>query len=141
MAKRPNKNDISIGKERWIEFGDLANSLPHAVEIDSYLTPIMPFMERLETSCMAECCGIDAFALWPEHIEHALAMLTPAELEALGNAWTSVEHTIEQLPSDTVVSTRMNQYFRKRVFLELLAHIREVIQSFRATGPASKPGR
>ena len=45
----------------------------------------------------------------------------------------SVQGEIERLPSDTVVSTRLNQYFRKQVFLEVLVHIRGVIE-----GPAAK---
>ncbi|WP_241020003.1 DUF6331 family protein [Burkholderia sp. Ac-20345] len=35
------------------------------------------------------------------------------------------------MPSDLVVSTRMNQYFRKAVVLELLAHIRTTIDAIR----------
>ncbi|ERJ32885.1 hypothetical protein L810_5747 [Burkholderia sp. AU4i] len=36
------------------------------------------------------------------------------------------------MPADLVVSTRMNQFFRKAVLVELLAHIRTTIDAIRS---------
>ena len=133
MGRRPHKNDISIGQDRWIHFGDLADGHVSAVNIDPHLAPVMPFLQRLETECVVDCCGIDAFGLWPEQIEKAVGTLSQRERDKLVTRLRSVQGEIERLPSDTVVSRRLNQYFRKRVFLEVLVHIRGVIE-----GPAAK---
>jgi len=132
MARRPHQNDISIGQDRWIGFGDLAGGQARAVQIDPHLAPVMPFIEGLEKECVADCCGIDAFRLWPEEIEKAAATLSQLELEKLASDLASVHSEIERLPCDTIVSTRINQYFRKTVFLEVLTHIRNVVENVQA---------
>ena len=131
MARRPHKNDISIGKDAWITFGDLDDGQSRAVDIDPQLAPVLPFIESLETTCVAECCGMDAFLLWPEAIEKAAARYTRREREELSSKFAAVNDAIEALPSDTVLSTRLNQYFRKSVLLEVLAHICNVVEGVR----------
>src|SRR5262245_2403335 len=132
MGRRPHKNDISIGQDRWITFGDLAGGQARAVQIDPQLAPVMPFLESLETECVVDCCGIDAFGLWPEQVEKAVGTLRQRERDRLVTSLLSVQDEIGRLPSDTLISTRMNQYFRKEVFLEVLAHIRGVIEGIAA---------
>jgi hypothetical protein len=127
MGRRPHKNDISIGQDRWITFGDLEGGQVRAFQIDPSLAPIMPFLESLETECVVGCCGIDALGLWPEQIEKVVGTLGPRERDDLATSLLAVQGEIKQAPTDTVVSTRMNQYFRKEVFLEVLEHIRGVI--------------
>lgn len=131
MARRPHQNDICIGKDAWIAFGDLADGQSRAVEIDPHLAPVLPFIESLETACVAECCGIDAFLLLREEIQGAAASNARRELDEWLAKFTAVAKLIGALPCDTVVSTRMNQYFRKSVFLEVLAHIRRTIAGVR----------
>jgi hypothetical protein len=138
MGRRPHKNDISIGQDCWIRFGNLAGGQARAVQIDPYLAAVMPFLDSLETECVVDCCGIDAFGLWPEQIEKAVGSLSQRERERLASSLLSVQGDIERLPSDTVVSTRMNQYFRKEVFLEVLAHIRGVIEGLAAKLPTKE---
>jgi hypothetical protein len=127
MAKRPYKHDISIGKDTWIAFGDLAKCQGDPIEIDEQLSPVMPLFESLEIECVADCCGIDAFKLWPEEIAKAVAQCDPRELESLSSKIASVQTEISRLPSDIVVSRRLNQLFRKIVFLELLTPIRKAV--------------
>ncbi len=127
MDRNSHKNDISIGPDKWISFGDLAVSQTRAVQVDSQLASVMPLIERLETECVSQCCGIHAFRLWPEEIEKAISTLGHAERDKLASDLASVQVGIEQLPCDTVVSTRINQYFRKPVFLEILTHIHNVV--------------
>jgi len=138
MVRRPHKNDISIGQDKWIRFGNLAGDQARAIQIDPHLAPVMPFFERLETECVADCCGIDAFQLWPEEIEKVIATLGQGELATLTSELASVQSEIERLHCNTVVSTRMNQYFRRVVFLEVLTHIRNVVESVHAK-PAEPP--
>jgi hypothetical protein len=127
MDQPANKDDISIGKGRWITFGDLSEE-GEVIEIDRRLAPIMPLLDKLETRCRADCCGIQAFGLWPEDIKQAIATFGPAEREELAYYLACVQSEIEQLRCDTVNSSRMNQFFLKPVFVEVLAHIRSVVE-------------
>lgn len=126
MGTRPNPNDISIGEDCWITFGD-TEDFSRAVEIDPYLAPILPFLESLEVVCVAGCCGIDAFCLWPEEIEKATAAMGENQRQLLATNLMGVHDEIDRLSSDTLCSTRINQCFPKSVFMELLAHIRGVV--------------
>ncbi|VWC78599.1 DUF6331 family protein [Burkholderia contaminans] len=132
MNGRPHKNDISIGPDRWIEFGDLMGKQAQAVPIDPCLAGIMPLIDALETDCVAECCGIDAFVFWPDEIASAVGTRDCAALAQLADDLLMVQRSIDALPADLVVSTRMNQYFRKAAMLELLAHIRTTVDAIRS---------
>ncbi|WP_321856601.1 DUF6331 family protein [Burkholderia cenocepacia] len=138
MNKKAHKDDISIGPDRWIECGDLAGGHKHAIDIDPHLAAVMPSIDALETNCVAGCCGIDAFGLWPDEIAVALDTWDPDALTRLVDDLLSVEHAIEALPSDIVVSMRINQYFRKTVMLALLAHIRTTVDAIRSTRAAPR---
>lgn len=132
MSKRKHENDISIGEDCWVEFGNVAGDWAQASPIDPFLEPIMPLIERLETTCVADCCGIDAFALWPEDIQKAVSNLEEQQLETLTTSLLSLHHAIHELPVDLVVSRRINQSFHKDVFLQVLTHIHQVVENCRA---------
>ncbi|VWB71475.1 hypothetical protein BLA13014_03245 [Burkholderia aenigmatica] len=132
MNGKPHKNDISIGPDRWIEFGDLTGEQAQAVAIDPCLAGIMPLLDALETDCVAECCGIDAFVFWPDEIAGAVGTRDRAALVQLADELLTVQCSIDALPSDLVVSTRMNQYFPKAVMLELLAHLLTTVDAIRS---------
>lgn len=131
MNGKLHKHDISIGPDRWIEFGDLSGGQAQAAAIDPSLAEVMPLIDALETNCVAECCGIDAFGFWPDEIEVAVATRDRDALARLVDDLLSVQRSIDALPSEIVVSTRMNHYFRKAVLLELLAHIRTTVDAIR----------
>ncbi|VWC49895.1 DUF6331 family protein [Burkholderia lata] len=132
MNDKPHKNDISIGPDRWIEFSDLSGAQAQAVAIDACLAEVMPLLDALETDCVAECCGIDAFCFWPDEVAAAVSTRDRDALARLVDALLSVQRVIDALPSELVVSTRMNQYFRKAVVLELLAHLRTTVDAIRS---------
>jgi hypothetical protein len=143
-AGRSHKDDISIGKDRWIESGwlesgDMASAQSRAVEIDDSLAMVMPFFEKLEMDCVAECCGIDAFCFWPESIELALGSLSEQERAELPQDISMLEDRLRQLSCEAVVSGRLNQYFLKATFLALLAHIRAVVERVNAGGDHQVP--
>lgn len=77
---KPNRNDISIGKDKWITFIDLVDGQRDAIELDEILKPVEPFLNMLETECVAACCGVDAYSLWPDDIATAAKRLDPIEL-------------------------------------------------------------
>lgn len=132
------KNDISIGEDRWITFGDLKNGQERAVDIDPYLEPVMSFLDLLETECVAGCCGIHAYGLWPDNINGALKTLGNQERHRLMSDLVKISTEVENLATDTVVSNRLNQYFRKDVFLEILEHIRSVAEEGDSDGCRSR---
>ena len=51
---KPNRNDISIGKDKWITFVEPDGQQTRAIELDEILNPIEPFLNSLETECVAE---------------------------------------------------------------------------------------
>lgn len=127
MRKPPHKDDIWIGEDRWIEFGKLADDPSRKDSIDELLAPVLPFLDKLETECVAACCGIDAFNLGPEQIVKALATLDAGTIEKLPEELTAIQNAIESSNCDTVVSHRLNQLFRKEVFVSVIEHLRTVV--------------
>ncbi|WP_175823878.1 DUF6331 family protein [Burkholderia sp. BCC0419] len=138
MNGKAHKDDIGIGPDRWIECADLTGDLRNAIEIDPHLAAVMPLIDALEIHCVAGCCGIDAFGFWPDEIAVALDTWDPDALTRLVDDLLSVQHAIDALPSDIVVSMRINQYCRKTVMLELLAHIRTTVDAIRSTRAAPR---
>jgi hypothetical protein len=119
MAK-PNRNDISIGKDQWISWQDIDGMQNHAADVDDLFAPIDNFWARLETECVAECCGIDAFALWPEDIQRATVEVQDSTLlEKLDTLRDQVTRGAEK----TFVSKRLNNFFHRDVLLKLIDHI------------------
>ena len=117
---KPNRNDISIGKDKWITFIELDGGQSSAIELDEILKPIEPFVTSLETECVAACCGIGAYALWPEDIATAAKHTDRAELRRCLDA---VQTHIAKTNGDTFVSQRMNNFFHRATLLELFNHI------------------
>ena len=118
---KPNPGDISIGQDKWITFVDISNRpYKSAVSIDHLISPIDSFWSALESNCIALCCGIDAFSLWPEDIE---AVSRSQDGQAIASALEALREFVEQSSADTFVSSRLNNLFDKQVLLELIRHI------------------
>lgn len=117
---KPHQNDISVGQDQWITFVNVEGRQSTAVDIDPLLTPMNDFLDRLETTCVAGCCGIDAFDLWPEHIQRAAAESGDT---ALPRKLLELKAFIDENPADCFVSTRLNNYFDRGVLLQVLDHI------------------
>lgn len=126
---KPDPSDISIGKDEWIPFIDVVGRQQNAVSIDDMLTPLDSFLKSLETECVAACCGIDAFALWPEDIRRASAEV---DRKQLAEALASLRRFVESSPSDVFVSEKLNNYFDRQVLLWIIDHIHEHSASFPA---------
>jgi hypothetical protein len=120
--------DISIGPDKWINWVELDPLDKNLFEIDDYLEPVREFWLRLETDCMAECCGIDAFVLWPENIRFAAANL---DVDYLKACFERLREEIIQSDCKIVNSKRLNNLFDKKVFLQLIDHIRSCLQTVR----------
>lgn len=124
MTERDRQYDIQIGDDTWIEFIDLDGRYDQAVDIDGLLGELWPLICRLETHCVAGCCGIDAFDFTREGIATALVDLERAQLHA---ACAQARSAVAAAASDVFTSNTMNHMADKRVFLQLLGHLHDCI--------------
>ena len=124
MTERDRQYDIQIGDDAWIEFIDLDGRYTQAIDIDALLGELWPLICRLETHCVAGCCGMDAYDFTREAVETALLELDRAQLHA---ACAAARIAVAATASDVLLSNTMNHYADKRVFLQLLEHLDECI--------------
>ena len=115
-----HKHDISIGKDQWIIFGDLENGQHDAVKIDPLMVDLLPMWKALETQCVSECCGIDAYGLWSEDVLRSKKVLNPKELIKM---LITLAGEIQSLEKNILVSSTLNNYFTKSTFLKILDHL------------------
>jgi hypothetical protein len=53
---------LQLSGYKWINWVELDPLDKNLFEIDEYLEPIKEFWLRLETDCVAECCGTLTFS-------------------------------------------------------------------------------
>ena len=125
MSKE-HEHDISIGKDQWIVFQDLNNDQENAVEIDAFMEALAPMWKALETQCVSECCGIDAYDLWEEEVLKNTAEFDHAELT---EKLELLHDRIDGLKQEVLVSAMLNNYFFKTTFLQLIEHLLKVYKN------------
>ena len=86
MAPKPQKDDLIIGENRWITFVQHDWRNVNRVDVDDILDPLFPLFDRLESDCIAECCGLEAFCFLPEKIAAASSDLDLNEVRE----WLSI---------------------------------------------------
>ena len=124
---RKHKDDIPIGEDEWIEFINLEGQYDQAVEIDQYLEGLKPLIEKLDTQCLADCCGFDAFDFTRAGIYEALDDM---DCDQLLRACVQAQNQIKAIDSNVVVSTRMNNLADRQVLMKLLMHIENCIRQY-----------
>lgn len=122
-----DERDVSIGPDHWLPWVDLGDpaTFAGAARVDHLLRPSFALWDALETHCVAGCCGISAFNLWPDAIRAALE--SPARknvAQSLREAQTCLSSTDDRL----VVSERLNQYLHRELLLQILDHICAVLE-------------
>ncbi|GAB3805905.1 hypothetical protein GCM10028819_40200 [Spirosoma humi] len=125
---------VSIGPDKEMKLLDFDCKTSSILELDELLgnssdaivkfidaeNSLRQFWNKLENNCVAGCCGIDAFAFWPEDIAIAVKELGREDLlEQLGQLRSRVLATNEQV----VCYHRFNYLFVKQSFLELLDYL------------------
>lgn len=80
--KRTDPADISIARGRWLRAAPLVPTAT-SFELDPLLQETMPLWDALETECVVDCCGFDAFCFWPEAVQAALSTSAAAPIPAL----------------------------------------------------------
>ncbi|MGK5047927.1 DUF6331 family protein [Janthinobacterium sp. GB4P2] len=124
MTERDRQYDIQIADDAWIEFIDIAGRYAQAIDIDPLLGELWPLIYRLETHCVAGCCGMDAYDFTRVGIATALLELDRAQMHA---ACMAAKDAVTAAASDVLTSATMNHVADKRVFLQLLDHLDECI--------------
>jgi hypothetical protein len=78
------------------------------------------FWDRLETECVAACCGVHAFGWWPGDIARAVHGLNRPDVLA---ALRRTQEAAQNAGTDIVSYDRLNQLFARASFLQLLNHV------------------
>jgi hypothetical protein len=124
MTERDRQYDIQIGDDAWIEFIDLDGRYTQASDIDALLGELWPLICRLETHCVAGCCGMDAYDFTRQGVATALLELDRAHLHA---ACMAAKEAVTAAASDVLTSATMNHFADKGVFLQLIEHLDDCI--------------
>lgn len=121
--------DISIAENNWIKWIEFDPMDDNAIlEIDNLLEPTFDFWEGLETHCVAECCGIDAFAFWKEDIIRS----SNSDQTQLIIDFRNVKKELTKSNKTIVLSSKLNNLLDKGVFIKLIDHILTTIETSRA---------
>jgi Family of unknown function (DUF6331) len=121
-----HKNDISIGRDRWIVFGNVDGLQARATNIDPLIQPLNDLWQALETQCVSECCGIDAFDFWREEVLKNTKHLDQNEL--LAKLYVARDEVLG-VSAVALVSQRLNNYFLAATFIKLLDHLISVYKN------------
>lgn len=124
IMSNSHSNDISIGPEHWISVEKTTIS-GELIELDPLMNALLPMWHALEKECVAACCGIDAFGLWPEDVLEHTAHLPKAELH---HQLSSLINNIEQQPDANYYSRILNNCFNRATLLLLLQHLQAIYQ-------------
>ncbi len=118
---------IILGDNKWLEWISFDQTLVPTYPIDKIIEPIIYFLERLETVCIAHCCGIDAFSFRENDIIDALKNMNTSDLF---NEFDIVKSKISTIRENILMSTFLNQYIHKDVFIRIIEHIIHVINDY-----------
>jgi hypothetical protein len=117
-----NKNDIELGDGKIVDWIEIDFQIQKPFSVDKIVKPIMPFFRYLETVCVHECCGVDAFDFSEKSIREAAINF---DVDGQLFYFLEVYEKLKSLNAEVFEVTRMNYSFAKNVFLELLTHIIE----------------
>ncbi|MEW7293141.1 DUF6331 family protein [Aquimarina sp. 2304DJ70-9] len=98
--------------------------LKESFSADIYLELNKEFWQDLETHCVSECCGIDAFDFSKEEIEKTIPFYNKKEI--IDNLDFLLEE-IELSEYRYVSSSIFNEYSKKKMFVERIKRIKENI--------------
>lgn len=118
--------DISIGEFQSIKWIEFDNNSQDFFEIDEYLNPTWDFWTLLETECVSECCGIDAFNFWGEQINLVAVNFNKVQLITKLN---TLLYKIQVDNHQLIISSKLNNLFEKSVFERLVIHIIKTLET------------
>ncbi len=115
--------DIKVSDEEkdWIKWIEFDSSKSELLEIDQLILERKQFWDKLETECLKDCCGFNAYSFFPEDIRKAKSVETNFDIYM-----EQIVRFVSQSDRKIVISSYMNQLIHKKPFLELIKHIRNV---------------
>ena len=122
--KKPDKSDIVIDDRRWITFVPHDWSNVELVDIDAFLEPLMPLLTDLETSCLADCCGLEAFSF---HIDDVVNAVLHYNKDELLDSLDFVIDDISRIANPALRSQRLNNLIDRGTLIDLLKHIKACV--------------
>ena len=111
----------------------------NAAQVDSIIPKASWFWEPLERHCVAGCCGLDAFDFSPKFVRWVTHQSTDkprldnwrhdevGDVAELAGQLRNTADEVAVLPSQVVCSKRMNQYFERTEFVELLRNLADIL--------------
>ncbi len=125
MAKeRTKRYDLKIDGVRSIH-GEEPNP-EDATVIDPEIQPVRVAIEALETRCVKECCGLQAFGIARREIVESLS---GEDLDALSQRFRSVAGDIRNLKSHSIQSQLLGSTVERCAFVKWLQHIADELAS------------
>ena len=115
-----NTSDIHIGvteRIHWVEFDTSSNDL---FDVDYIIAKHDDFWTFLQIFCIPDCCGLDAFRFYPDHIKNAADHV---DKELLKSDLAKLKTDLLNSDKDIVISSRLNNLVDKTVFIRLIDHI------------------
>jgi hypothetical protein len=109
---------ISIGDGKWIPWIDCDQI--NEVPVNLQLAPLRDLWRKLETNCVADCCGIDAFDFSPANIQRASAELGDP---LLSQKLATLRQQIAASDDMAYDSIRFNCSLHRDVLIQLIDHI------------------
>ena len=119
IQKMKITKDINIGPYKWIKWIDF-NQNEVTYEIDAELMDTEPFWKYLETECVRECCGIDAYSFLPQDIEKAKKKINNPNIK---NEFIDLREKMNLVDEQVICSSYLNNLLDISVFITLLDHI------------------
>jgi hypothetical protein len=118
VSKRELPPGVSLDKDCWLTLGEFEIQTQSVQSIDDEITATQSFWQKLETECVKDCCGIEAFSFWPGDVQRAACgnvelIAKLAELRAI----------VDQSANVVFNSNGLNQYMPREFLLKLLDHI------------------
>jgi hypothetical protein len=111
-------NGIRIGDDKWILWVDYDPT--KEMSGDLLLAPLRDLWNQLETNCVADCCGLDAFDFTPENIQRASAKLADP---ALSQKLATLRQQLAESKEIAYDNTRWNCSLHRDVLIQLVDHI------------------
>lgn len=117
--------DIQIKESEWIKWINVTQQNTPILNIDEIISPLNSFWHELEIYCVSACCGIDAFSFLPKDIKKAKKNFDDVDLL---KSIDDIIFKINKVNNKIIDSRYLNIVINKKVFLDLLKHIKETIK-------------
>lgn len=118
MSKRKLPPGVSLDKDRWLPLGEFKIEPQSVHSIDDEIAATQPFWQKLETECVKDCCGIEAFSFWPGDVQRAAG----GDVQLIAKL-AELRAKVDQSANVVFNSNGLSQYMPREFLLKLLDHV------------------